>query len=304
MILIFLTGEQGISITPISGSGSRHVASARAAVVPILFGFATLSWMQPAVVAAKATCWRKSALTSTRPGSSFALPSSSSSGSGSPFAPAIVTRTGRDARPDADKKITPPQRPALRALPDHGDVRLIDWIMSLEADWYSTMFRILICIGQMLSALVFMIMLLAWLAPRTPLAQITSRENFNHLGSLLLAFTMMWTYMALGNFSSSGRAICRMRSDGIASKPWRRGRRFDFHFRFPVPCSLFPSLSRKTKRSVIALTSIALVVFIAHVVDVWWIIAPTFHHHPVPIFLDLAASFGIGESGSSLSPHC
>ena len=154
--------------------------------------------------------------------------------------------------------------PALVLYPITATFAYVDWIMSLEADWYSTMFPILICIGQMLSALVFMIMLLAWLAPRTPLAQITSQENFHHLGSLLLAFTMMWTYMAFAQFliiwsgdlpHEIGWYLHRS-GDG-----WGNVVIFIFVFQFLVP--FFPSLSRKTKRSVIALTSIAVVFFIA-----------------------------------------
>ncbi len=72
----------------------------------------------------------------------------------------------------------------------------VDWVMSLEPDWFSTIFPILICIGQMLSGLAFVILLLAWIGPRTSLSEIIGKENFHHLGSLLLAFTMLWAYMA------------------------------------------------------------------------------------------------------------
>ena len=39
----------------------------------------------------------------------------------------------------------------------------VDWVLSLEPDWFSTMFLVLIVIGQMLTAIAFSIMLLAWL---------------------------------------------------------------------------------------------------------------------------------------------
>ena len=33
----------------------------------------------------------------------------------------------------------------------------VDWVMSLEPDWYSTMFPVIICIGQILAAFAFAI---------------------------------------------------------------------------------------------------------------------------------------------------
>ena len=53
--------------------------------------------------------------------------------------------------------------PGLVIYPAYDHVVVVDWVMSLEPDWFSTMFPILICIGQMLSGLSFMILLLAWL---------------------------------------------------------------------------------------------------------------------------------------------
>jgi len=264
--------------------------------VPIFFGLRNLyPWMNPTVVAASEVLQHKRAYLN---------------------APGFIIRTvfflalwswiahllrKWSRQQDTTHDLTPTRKlrrlsgPALVLYPITATFAYVDWIMSLEADWYSTMFPILICIGQMLSALVFVIMLLAWLAPRTSLAQITSRENFHHLGSLLLAFTMMWTYMAFAQFliiwsgdlpHEIGWYLHRSR-DG-----WGSVVIFIFVFQFLVP--FFLLLSRKTKRSVTALTSIAVVVFIAHVVDVWWMIAPTFHHFPVPSFFDLAAFCGIG----------
>jgi hypothetical protein len=185
--------------------------------------------------------------------------------------------------------------PGLIVYPVTATFVYVDWIMSLEADWYSTMFPILICIGQMLGALAFMIVLLAWLAPVTSLASVTSRENFHHLGSLLLAFTMMWAYLAFAQF------LIIWSGDLPHEISWYLHRSrggwggivmllFLFHFLVPF----FLLLSRKAKRSVAALTSIAAVLFVAHVVDIWWMVTPSFHPAIHLGWLDLAAFLGIG----------
>ncbi|HWB60879.1 MAG TPA: hypothetical protein VG733_15390, partial [Chthoniobacteraceae bacterium] len=61
---------------------------------------------------------------------------------------------------------------------------LVDWVLSLEPDWFSTMFLVLIVIGQMLTAITFGIMLLAWLHGSEPLSGVVSSVQFYHLGML------------------------------------------------------------------------------------------------------------------------
>src|ERR1043165_5082213 len=85
--------------------------------------------------------------------------------------------------------------PALVIYPVSMTFAAVDWLMSMEADWYSTMFAVLICIGQILSALAFVILLPAGAARSTELGPLTSEDSFHKLGNLLLAFTMLWAYL-------------------------------------------------------------------------------------------------------------
>ncbi|CAN5609273.1 hypothetical protein BH20VER3_BH20VER3_05020 [soil metagenome] len=172
----------------------------------------------------------------------------------------------------------------------------VDWVMSLEADWFSTIFPILICIGQMLSGLAFIILLLAWLGPRTSLAEIIGKENFHHLGSLLLAFTMLWAYMAFSQlliiWSGDLPHEISWYLHRIAGG-WRWVVVFLVLFHFFGP--FFLLLSRQMKKSRAALATIAAIMLGAHVVDVWWMITPTFYPHGLHVsWLDFAALFGVG----------
>src|SRR5437867_4088177 len=65
----------------------------------------------------------------------------------------------------------------------------IDWWMSLEPEWFSTMYPALICVGDVLVAMAFAV-LLSTRTRRQP-----APELLNDLGSLLLAFLMVWAYM-------------------------------------------------------------------------------------------------------------
>ena len=76
----------------------------------------------------------------------------------------------------------------------------IDWVMSLDGNWYSTIFGPVVATGQMLPALALAIAVATFLAPRQPLATIATPAVWNDLGNLLLAFVMLWTYMAFSQF--------------------------------------------------------------------------------------------------------
>ncbi|MBA3833835.1 MAG: hypothetical protein H0X34_18460 [Chthoniobacterales bacterium] len=186
--------------------------------------------------------------------------------------------------------------PGLVIYPLTITVVFVDWVMSLEADWYSTMFPVLVCMGQMLSGLAFVILLLAWIGPRTSLSEIIGKENFHHLGSLLLAFTMLWAYLAFSQllviWSGDLPHEISWYLHRIAGG-WRWVLVFLVLFHFFGP--FFLLLSRQVKRTERALAAIAGVMFIAHIVDVWWMITPTFYPHGLHVsWLDFAAFFGVG----------
>ncbi len=67
----------------------------------------------------------------------------------------------------------------------------IDWLMSLEPEWFSTMYPPLVAMGDCLLALAFAIVVVTWLTPAPAFADIMSPQVLNDLGSLLLAFLML-----------------------------------------------------------------------------------------------------------------
>jgi hypothetical protein len=171
--------------------------------------------------------------------------------------------------------------PGLVIYPVTMTFAALDWLMSLEKDWYSTMFAVMICIGQMLSALAFVISLLSAAARNRQFAPIISVEETLHkIGNLLLAFTMLWAYLEFGQLliTWSGNLPHEISwylnrvADG-----WRWVCVFLFLFNFFIP--FFLLLMRPVKRRVQILASVAGCILMAHVVDVWWTIAPSLHPH-------------------------
>src|SRR5262249_24630122 len=72
----------------------------------------------------------------------------------------------------------------------------IDWVMSLEPRWFSTMYGVLYIAGQALNALAFVTALLVLLSRQAPFAGYVGSRHFHDLGKLLLAFVMFWSYVA------------------------------------------------------------------------------------------------------------
>ncbi len=186
--------------------------------------------------------------------------------------------------------------PGLVIYPISMTIASVDWIMSLEAFWYSTVFPVLVCIGQVLSALAFVILLLADAARSAELGPLTSEDSFHKLGNLLLAFTMLWAYLAFsqlliiwsGNLPDEIRWYLHRVSDG-----WRYVAGFIALFQFFLP--FFLLLMRPIKKRRQLLASVAACVFLSHIVTIWWTVAPSFHSEVFFIdWLAFAALFGVG----------
>ena len=76
----------------------------------------------------------------------------------------------------------------------------VDWIMSLDAEWFSTIFGLLTIAGWGLTAFAFAIIVLAMLQRSGAAVDVLKPRHFHDLGKLLLAFTMLWAYLSFSQF--------------------------------------------------------------------------------------------------------
>lgn len=180
----------------------------------------------------------------------------------------------------------------------------IDWVMSLEPHWYSTIFGPLFGVGQMLSAFSFATVALVLLSDRPPLAGILGRPHFRDLGSLLLAFVMVWAYFGFSQF-----LLIWSGNLPIENPYYLRRAQGGWQFlaivivlgNFVLPFLLL--LSGNIKRTSKKLLGVAALVLVMRMLDLYWMIAPA---QPGPDGLgvvtlpgalswtDLAALVGIG----------
>ena len=73
-----------------------------------------------------------------------------------------------------------------------------DWVMSLTPHWFSSLFGVIFIVGQGLSTLCLMHVLVTKLTNGTGLTDFVPQRYFRDLGNLTLAFTLLWAYT---NFS-------------------------------------------------------------------------------------------------------
>ena len=173
---------------------------------------------------------------------------------------------------------------------------VIDWVMSLEPHWYSTIYAAMVIVGAVLGAFAFTVVVVAILDTRAPLSRVVGRGLFNDLGSLLLAFVMIWTYLAFSQF------LVIYSGNLIHETPWYIHRLQGgwewlalavavLQFFLPFLFLLF----RDVKRNAWLLAPIAALLVFARLGDVFWLIKPAFSPDRLNItWLDFVAPIGIG----------
>jgi hypothetical protein len=172
----------------------------------------------------------------------------------------------------------------------------IDWIMALEADWYSTMFPGFYLIGQVLTAFGVAIVALRYVSKRGPLAEIISPKDYHDLGNLLWAFVIFWAYVEVsqliitwsGNLPKEIIWYLHRTNGGWA---WITIVIAGFHFGIPF----LLLLARRNKLQARRLTFIAAFVVVMHLIDNYWNVEPAFHPtHVFVSWLDFFCPIGVG----------
>ncbi len=183
-----------------------------------------------------------------------------------------------DASVEPTRKMRTLSGPGLVLYPLTMTFASVDWIMSTETQWFSTMFPVLICIGQILGALSLSILLFTAAADSPQFASVAGEDSFHKIGNLLLAFVMMWAYLAFGQFliiwSGNLPREISWYLHRIAGG-WRWILIFFALFQFFVPFFLLLMRPLKKKRHLLAM--IAGCVLVSHIVAIWWTIAPSFY---------------------------
>ena len=172
----------------------------------------------------------------------------------------------------------------------------IDWLMSLEPRWYSTMYGVLLMAGQALSALAFVTAVTILLARYQPMSDVLSGEHLHDLGKLLLAFVMFWAYVSFsqyliiwaGNLPEEIPWYLKRLQGGWG---WFGIALIVLHFALPF-LLLLPADANRNPR---ILSTVAVLVVAMRAVDLFWLVRPVFSPGSFEVhWLDLAALAGLG----------
>ena len=153
----------------------------------------------------------------------------------------------------------------------------IDWIMSINPHWYSTLFGFLMMGGQGLAALAFTIVVATMLWKTEPLHSLLKPSHFHDLGKLMFAFVMLWAYFNFSQFLLTYAANLVEEIPYMVTRlthGWQYLAVFLITFHFFVPWLLL--LSRKLKRTPQRLVVIALWLLFARYADLYMMITPEF----------------------------
>ena len=172
----------------------------------------------------------------------------------------------------------------------------IDWVLSINPHWFSTIFGLLFIAGEGLSAVAFLICVLVILSNRPPMAEVLTHRHLHDVGKLMLAFVMVWAY-----FSFSQLLV--IWSGNLPDEiPWyirRFGGGWQYIgvalvlLQFALPFALL--LSRDLKRNFKLLRAVAIVVIAMRFVDLYWIVAPDFQGAQFTVsWMDFLLPIGLG----------
>jgi hypothetical protein len=178
----------------------------------------------------------------------------------------------------------------------------VDWVMTLDPHFFSTMWGLLFVAGWALSTFSFSVIILTWLSNREPMNRVIGKRHFHDIGKLMLAFTMVWAYF---NFSQyliiwSGNIpeetkwyIPRVQGTWGAIAMLL----IIFHFAFPF----LVLLSREIKRNSKWLSMLAAFILVMRLIDMYYLIGPSptleSHGHEVAFHLswmDFVAPIAVG----------
>ncbi|HEX8169328.1 MAG TPA: hypothetical protein VF824_02175 [Thermoanaerobaculia bacterium] len=171
----------------------------------------------------------------------------------------------------------------------------VDWVMSLEPKWYSSMFGIAWTVGAGLSAFAFVTFFLTTIADTPAMEGVLKSSHFRDLGNLMLAFTMLWAYTNFSQFLLVWYGNIKEETPYYLKRMhggWGVMALILVVFHFFLPFFLLLMRSIKDRPRTIAVVTIILLLM--RFIDVYWSIGPAYGEHFHFSWITLFTFLGIG----------
>lgn len=175
----------------------------------------------------------------------------------------------------------------------------IDWVMSLQPHWYSTIFGLYMFAASILSFYAFTTLVAMSLQRGGMLKQAITTEHFHDLGKYVFGFTVFWAYIAFSQFVLIWYANIPEETEFYILRMEGGWQYISYalpivHFFVPF----FFLMSRHVKRHRAALAVACVWTLVMHMVDIYWLIVPNaaghgHEAHLAPSWTDLTAIVGM-----------
>ncbi|MGA9800466.1 MAG: hypothetical protein WBQ68_15750 [Terriglobales bacterium] len=171
----------------------------------------------------------------------------------------------------------------------------IDWVMSIDPSWISTIYGLSFLIGQVLAALCFAVVVERILFDYKPMSELLKPDQVHDHGKFMLAFIMVWAYFSFsqwliiwaGNLPEEITWYIRRLNGG-----WGYVGLFLVLFHFAIPFVML--ISRPFKRDITRLVWLAGWLLLMRYVDLFWVIEPNFSTTFNVTWLDVVVPIAMG----------
>ena len=154
----------------------------------------------------------------------------------------------------------------------------VDWIMSLEPTWFSTIFGVYYFATGVVSSYAVIILVTLALRNSGPLQGAVTPEHYHDLGKLMFGFLVFWAYIGFSQFMLIWYAALPEETTWYHNRwdfgPWAKVTMAVIIGHFVVP--FFWLISRNMKRNVGRLQVGAAILLVFHVVDIYWFVMPNY----------------------------
>ena len=186
-------------------------------------------------------------------------------------------QTDRPGAPDNTQRFKAVSGPGLILYGFTISFAAIDWVMSLDPSWVSTIFGLIILIGEVLSAMCFAVVVERILFNYRPMSEILKPDFVHDHGKWMLTFIMVWAYFNFsqwliiwaGNLPAEITFYLKRLSGG-----WGLIGLTLVLFHFAIPFGIL--LSRRFKRDIRRLAWLAAWLMLMRYLDLFWIIEANF----------------------------
>ena len=172
----------------------------------------------------------------------------------------------------------------------------IDYLMSLEPHWFSTIYSAMVAVGGLLTSMSFAVFVLLLLHRRDPLGALTTPQTLNDIGNLLIAFVMLWAYLNYSQFLSIWAGNLNEEISWYLRRSqggWEWVALLAIVANFVIPFSLL--MVRGIKRRMLLLGALGGWMIVARAVDVFWLLKPAFAPAAGVSALDVIAILTLGS---------